>query len=103
MTLYASAKDGAILISRTLAQSRRAGDVVNGEPIITPGVDAIDVSAIGSEELGLENHDTFATKRSLIDDINLVLAGVRPPNRRLPEICGVPDGAPSPLFWRYAP
>lgn len=103
MTLYASSKDAAILLSRTLAQGRRAGDVVNGIPIIVPGVDAIDVSAIGSEELGLENHNTFATKRSLIDDINLVLEGVRPPSRRLPEIRGVPDGAQAPTFWRYAP
>ena len=103
MTLYASANDAAIVLSRTLAQGRRAGDVVNGEPVVVAGVDAIDVSAIGSETLGLENHDVFATKRPLIDDIKLVLSGVRPPTKRLAEIRAVPDGALKPLFWRYAP
>jgi esterase/lipase superfamily enzyme len=103
MTLYASDKDAVILASRTLAQGPRAGDLVNGSPILAPGVDAIDVSAIGSEELGIENHDTFATKRSVIDDIKLVLAGVRPPTSRLSEIRGVPEGASNPTYWRYAP
>jgi esterase/lipase superfamily enzyme len=103
MTLYASDKDAVILASRALAQGPRAGDLVNGSPILAPGVDAIDVSAIGSEELGIENHDTFATKRSVIDDIKLVLAGVRPPTNRLPEIRGVPEGASNPIYWRYAP
>jgi esterase/lipase superfamily enzyme len=49
MTLYASANDAAIVLSHQLAQGKRAGDVENGKPIIAPGVDAIDVSAIGNE------------------------------------------------------
>jgi esterase/lipase superfamily enzyme len=102
MTLYASANDRAMLTSRTLAQGRRAGDVVDGKPILVPGVDAIDVSAVGDEIFGL-NHDTFAAKRSLINDINLILEGVRPPNKRLAEIREMPEGSTPPLFWRYVP
>jgi len=102
MTLYASSADRAIALSRTLAEKRRAGDVVDGNPIIMPGVDAIDVTSIGDEILGL-NHDTFASKRPLIDDIGLVLQGLRPPNSRLREIRIMPEGAAEALFWRYAP
>ncbi len=102
MTLYASATDAAMVLSRTLAQGPRAGDLVNGKPALAPGVDAIDVSAIGDETFGL-NHDTFASNRSLIDDVKLVLGGIRPPNRRLAQIRVVPEGAATPLYWRYAP
>jgi esterase/lipase superfamily enzyme len=103
MTLYASANDAAIVLSHKLAQGKRAGDVENGKPVVAAGVDAIDVSAIGSEVLGLKDHDMFAEKRSLIDDIRLVLQGIRPPNNRLAEIRGMPEGVDRPTFWRYAP
>jgi esterase/lipase superfamily enzyme len=102
MTLYASAADKAMLASRTLAQGPRAGDVLGGLPTIVEGVDAIDVTAVGNEILGTD-HDTFASKRSLINDIGLVLQGKRPPNSRLAEIRGMPEGAAKPSFWRYAP
>ena len=102
MTLYASAADKAMLASRTFAQGPRAGDVLGGVPTIVEGVDAIDVTAVGDELFGLD-HDTFAAKRSLINDIGLVLQGKRPPNSRLAEIRSMPEGAPKPLFWRYAP
>ena len=87
MTLYASANDKAMLASRLVAQGRRAGDVVDGVPVLAPGVEAIDVSAIGDDMFAL-NHDTFATKRPLIDDMHLILEGVRPPNKRLADFWG---------------
>lgn len=102
MTLYASANDKAMLASRLVAQGRRAGDVVDGVPVLAPGVEAIDVSAIGDDMFAL-NHDTFATKRPLIDDMHLILEGVRPPNKRLADFWGEPEGAKPPEFWRYAP
>lgn len=102
MTLYASSADKAMRISRALATQTRAGDVVGGKPIVVPGVDAIDVTAMGDEILGI-NHDTFAASRSLIDDINLILKGMRPPSNRLAQIRSIPEGVMPPLFWRYAP
>lgn len=102
MTLYASSADKAMKISRALAAQTRAGDVVGGKPLIVPGVDAIDVTVMGDEVLGI-NHDTFATNRSLIDDISLLLQGIRPPSKRLVQIRSMPEGAVPPLFWRYAP
>jgi esterase/lipase superfamily enzyme len=101
MTLYASQNDAAIKLSHTLAQGKRAADIENGTPMITAGVDAIDVSAIGSEVLGVKDHNMFAENRSLIDDISLVLQGKRPP--RLAQIRGVPRNANPPTFWEYAP
>ncbi|QOZ84711.1 MULTISPECIES: alpha/beta hydrolase [Chromobacterium] len=102
MTLYASSADKAMKISRALAKQSRAGDVVGGKPLIVAGVDAIDVTTMGEEILGM-NHDTFAASRSLINDINLLLQGIRPPNHRLAEIRSMPEGAGRPMFWRYAP
>ena len=101
MTLYASANDAAIKLSHTLAQGKRAADIENGTPIIAEGVDAIDVSAIGSEVLGVKDHNMFAENRSLIDDISLVLQGKRPP--QLAQIRGMPRNVNPPTFWEYVP
>ena len=78
----------------------RAG-YVDKTPIMLPGVDSIDVTRMGDELLGL-NHDTFASNRSLIDDIGLVLDGVRPPNKRLRQIRPVPIDPPT-KYWEFAP
>jgi len=103
MTLYASANDKALVASRSAAGKPRAGDVFNGEPILIPNIESIDVSAIGAEMFGL-NHNTFASNRSLIDDIGrLVFSGVRPPHQRSPQIRCVPEGPALPDYWRYVP
>jgi esterase/lipase superfamily enzyme len=103
MTLYASANDKALVISRGLAKKPRAGDVFKGSPILLPNIESIDVSAIGDEMFGL-NHNVFASNRSLIDDIGrLVLSGARPPDQRSPQIRCVPEGMIPPHYWRYAP
>src|SRR5260370_16406777 len=103
ITLYASSADKAMTISRRLAGGvRRAGDLCKGFPIIVAGVESIDVTALGNELFGL-NHDVFASKRSLIDDIYiLVHKHLHPPRERLAEILGVPAGSAMPRFWRYA-
>jgi esterase/lipase superfamily enzyme len=101
MTLYASANDRALVVSRGAAGKPRAGDVCNGCPILLPNIESIDVSAIGNEMFGL-NHNVFADNRSLIDDIGrLVLSGVRPPDQRSPQIRCVPEGIVPPNYWRY--
>jgi esterase/lipase superfamily enzyme len=101
MTLYASSKDRAMLAAREFARAPRAGDVPGNGPLVVHGIDTIDVSAIGNELFGL-NHDTFATNRSLIDDIGHVLKGQRPPNERSSQIRGEPEGLIPPRYWRYA-
>jgi esterase/lipase superfamily enzyme len=103
MTLYASANDKALVVSRGAAGKPRAGDVFNGGPILLPNIESIDVSAIGDEMFGL-NHNVFASNRSLIDDIGrLVGSGQRPPDQRSPQIRCVPEGVIPTNYWRYVP
>lgn len=104
MTLYASSADKAISLARDLAGGvPRAGDVFGGRPIAAPGVDVIDVTAMGEEMLGV-NHSVFAETRVLIGDIKMLVARrLRPPSERAPYIREVPaDGPDQPAFWRFA-
>ena len=103
MTLYASSADRALLASKEAARNMpRAGDVPSYGPVELPGIDTIDVTALGDEMFGL-NHDYFASKRSLIDDISGALEGHRPPSSRMKQIHPVPESPPPPLYWRYVP
>ena len=99
MTLYASSNDRALVASRGLAGGiPRAGDVGESGPILLPGLESIDMSAMGDEMFGL-NHNTFAANRSLIDDLFILLTkGERSP--RLRQIRGVPETGPK--YWRFA-
>lgn len=100
MTMYASAADRALAVAKRIAGNvPRAGDVPLEGPLIVQGVDSIDVTAIGVEMLGL-GHSVFATKRSILNDVGLLLQGLRPPHNRLSEIRGVP-GRSAPKWWRY--
>jgi esterase/lipase superfamily enzyme len=102
MTLYASSADRALAISKTLAGAiPRAGDVPAEGPISLPGLDTIDVTALGSEMFGL-NHTVFATSRELINDIQLLIVD----GKSLPRLAterAVPLGALSPMYWQYVP
>jgi hypothetical protein len=101
LTLYASSQDKTLLASRKINASPRAGDVFHDGPIVLPGLDSIDVSALGAELFGL-NHSVFATDRSLIDDIGRIFGnGQRPVNDRSPQIRGVPPNSDPPRYWQY--
>src|ERR1700728_2998819 len=93
MTLYASGKDRALVLSRSIAKSPRAGDVFDDGPVKMEHLDSIDVTAVGAEMFGL-NHNEFAPNRNLVDDIGRLLTrGDRPPNHRSPQIRAVPEGS----------
>lgn len=102
LTLYASSADWALALSKRLAGSiPRAGDVPLGGPVVLPGLDSIDVTALGTDFFGL-NHGTYAQSRSVINDMGLLFSGhVRPPSKRLPEIRDVPEDVQPPRYWRY--
>jgi esterase/lipase superfamily enzyme len=101
MTLYASSADKALALSRVPARVPRAGDVPIDGPIVMPGMETIDVTAIGDEIFGL-NHNEFASNRSIVDDIRLLIStGMHPP--RLAQIRGIPDLPAAPKYWRYVP
>lgn len=100
-TVYASSVDRALVASRVFAgEVPRAGEVFEGSPVIVPGIDTIDATAIGSELL---NHGLYAQSRSILNDINALLrTGTRPPHLRLPvEIRAVPENSSAPTYWRY--
>lgn len=99
MTLYASSSDRALTLSKMLTRGiARAGDIIDDKPIILPGLESIDVTAIGEEFLGL-NHNTFASTRSVMNDIGLLLRGLSSP--RLSEVRGMPLNVPPPQFFRF--
>jgi esterase/lipase superfamily enzyme len=99
MTLYASAADRALLVAKRVAGNvPRAGDVPSSGPLVVDGIDTIDVTAIGAELFGI-GHAVFA-KRSILNDIGLLIQGMRPPHMRLAAIQGVP-GNSTPKWWRY--
>lgn len=104
MTLYASSADKALIASRRFAGGvPRAGDVPERGPVVVPRIDTIDVTAVGNDILGLD-HDTFAGTRSVMDDIGMLLTEDprRPPNRRLIEIRGVPEGRSPPTYFKFS-
>jgi esterase/lipase superfamily enzyme len=101
VTLYASQFDRALELSRKLAESPRAGDVPDGQPLVVPNVDTIDASAIGKEIFGL-GHTIIATNRSIVDDVGRILDGAGAPDRRTKQIRGMPLTARPPTYWRYS-
>lgn len=102
VTLYAASNDKALNYSRRFwGGVPRAGDVPASGPLIIPGVDTIDVTAISTDSIGI-NHSGYAENTTLLSDIALlVLNGIRPPDKREPKMQKV-DSATGP-FWRYPP
>jgi esterase/lipase superfamily enzyme len=100
VTLFAASNDRALMASRQhWGGVPRAGDVPPEGPVIVPGVDTIDVTAINTELLSL-NHSGYAEKTALLDDIReLIRTGKRPPKERVPVLDVVTTA--NGQFWRY--
>lgn len=103
VTLYAASNDRALRYSASFwGGIPRAGDVPSGGPLIVPGVDTIDVSAVSTDSLGL-NHSGYAENNALLNDIKLLIqTGERPPNKRIPILQAVTTEAGG-AYWRYPP
>jgi esterase/lipase superfamily enzyme len=80
-TLYASARDEALIISRRYQGYQRAGDVTP-EIVTVNGVDSIDVSDISTSFLG---HSYYGDNDSVVSDIQRLLSTGWGPDRR----CGL--------------
>jgi esterase/lipase superfamily enzyme len=100
ITLYAASNDFALGVSRRFNGGvPRAGDVPDGVPLVLPGIDTIDVTAVSTDSFGL-NHSGYAENNALINDLQLLIqTGERPPKKRVPilDVIGTPAGD----FWRY--
>jgi esterase/lipase superfamily enzyme len=100
ITIYASASDKALRLSKLKAGGVRLGDVPDTGPVIFAGIDTIDVTALGEDVFEL-NHSVFSSSRSAMDDLGRILQGIRPPGARTPQLRGLPDGTNPPQYWRY--
>jgi esterase/lipase superfamily enzyme len=102
VTLYAASNDRALAYSQTFwGGIPRAGDIPKDGPLIIPGVDTIDVSAVSMDAFGL-NHSGYAENQRLLDDVKaLVEFGIRPPNKRVNSILTV--DSPAGIYWRFQP
>jgi len=101
VTLYAASNDRALGYSKNFwGGVPRAGDVPASGPLIVPGIDTIDVTAVSTDSLGL-NHSGYAENNALLADIKLLLqTGERPPDRRVPILEKITTAAGG-LYWRY--
>jgi esterase/lipase superfamily enzyme len=100
VTLYAASNDRALIASRNFWGHTRAGDVPAGGPLVIPGVDTVDVTAISTDTFAL-NHSGYAQNNKLLTDIGeLLRTGLRPPDERelKPERVSTKKGP----YWRYA-
>ncbi|MGI9426515.1 MAG: alpha/beta hydrolase [Hyphomicrobiaceae bacterium] len=102
-TMYSSASDAAMDVSRTLHNGLpRAGDVITGRPTIANGVHTIDISEITTCYF-CTGHSEYVEQPTLLNDISALLrAGLRLPHERnvtLREQRLAGRGT----FWRYRP
>jgi esterase/lipase superfamily enzyme len=99
ITLYASSADKALQVSKAKAGGVRAGDMSHG-PLLIDGIDLIDVTVLGEDMFAL-NHGTFASSRSVLDDLGrIVTSRMRPPHIRTPTLERMPDRI-STRYWMY--
>ncbi len=95
-TLYASANDKALTLSKTLNRYPRAGDAT-GTVTIVSGVDTIDASALDTDFIG---HSYYGDHRSVVADIFSLLSEAKPPGQRFGlKAIRIASGT----YWRFLP
>jgi esterase/lipase superfamily enzyme len=101
ITLYASAADKALLASSKKSFDTRLGFVGPSGPNIFPGVDVIDVTAVGDDMLGLD-HSTFSSSRAVLDDLGHLIRSIThlAPDARTPTLKIMQDTAHE-QYWLY--
>ena len=101
MTLYASTRDWALRASQWVwGAGPRAGYVSTDGPLITNGVDSIDVSAAGANPFEL-NHDVYVSSPAIFKDMRIMLQrGLRPPDQRTQDFILTP-ATTGGSYWVY--
>jgi hypothetical protein len=89
------------MISKKLhGGARRADDVSASGPLIAPGVDTIDATAMTMETLGLAHSHNGEDKHPLLADIGrFIRSGTRPPDERLPLLERMRND--KGVYWPY--
>ena len=101
-TLYASHWDLAVWVSSLVNGFTRAGFIDENKPLITPGVETIDVTSAGAGWLSWFslNHDVYASNPVLVADMKQIIEnGVHPPDKRPRQFESVKskDGT----YWQF--
>jgi len=96
VTLYASSNDRALVASKELQTYPRAGDTAGG-PVVVPGIDTVDVSAVDTDFIG---HFYYGSNDSVLSDLFLVITQGLTPDKR-PRLR--PAGVLPKRFWRFIP
>jgi esterase/lipase superfamily enzyme len=96
VTLYASDKDDALILSEHKAHYRRAGQAGH-DLVVVPGMDTIDATQVETGVLGLR-HLYYADNSTILSDLFQLLRG-RTPGDRSPRLEAV--GTPPNLYWRF--
>ena len=92
VTLYASSKDDALALSKSLHGAPRAGD--SGDLLtLVPGIDTIDVSVVDTSLLG---HSYYGNSVTVLDDLFHLLGSNLPPEERT---WLTPDERDGMRFW----
>jgi esterase/lipase superfamily enzyme len=100
VTMLAASNDLALDISRRFwGGVPRAGDVPPGGPIVTEGIDTIDITAVSTKVFAL-NHSGYADTSALLSDLQLLIqTGERPPDKRVPILERIKTAKGD--YWRY--
>jgi esterase/lipase superfamily enzyme len=97
VTLYASANDKALQLSKTINGGyRRAGDATE-DIVVIAGMDTIDASALETDFLG---HSYYGDRTSVLSDIFALLNDGAPPDHRF----GLHKASRGDLYyWKFLP
>jgi len=97
-TIYASATDQALLLSKKANRGYpRIGDCEDGVCVL-PGIDTIDVTAVATAKFSL-NHSTVFDVRTMVEDLHRLMDNGVPADRRGLE----PRVSASGRYWAVAP
>jgi esterase/lipase superfamily enzyme len=98
LTVYASAADKALWLSKLVWDRPRVGYITGDGPELIKGVDMIDITSAGMS-LFATNHDVYASSPIVVADMRSILVGERPPDRRTKEFS--PASSNKGKYWIY--
>lgn len=94
ITLYSSARDRAILASKTFHDAPRAGGTV----VVVDGIDTVDASLV---ETGFLGHSYFGD--SIVDDVFGIIRNEAPPEARFGLVQRSLPSKPDSRYWEVRP
>jgi esterase/lipase superfamily enzyme len=92
VTLYASASDTALIVSKSKNDEQRAGD--SHPPLVVPGIETIDVSAV---DFGFMGHSYYGNNVDVLSDLFRLIK-----QRRGPETCVYLTRDKNAGFWYFS-